>query len=72
MVLSLIVTIVSVKVQIFVFIYLKLFQLPGFKRRTEEVKKRADSEHGKVYLDLRRKKREMERDYGVPNVKMKF
>ncbi len=49
-------------VQMFVSICLKLFQLPGFKRRIEEVKKGAGPEHGKVYLDLSRKKEERERD----------
>ncbi len=53
----------SVHVQILVFIRLKLFQLPGFRRRTKGVKKGVDLEHGKVYLDLRRKKKE-EREKG--------
>ncbi len=55
-----VVTIVSINVQTFVYVCLKLFQLPGFKKRIEEVKKRAGPEHGKVYLNLRRRKREEE------------
>ncbi len=55
---SLIVTIVSINVQIFVSIYVKLFQLPRCKRRMEEIKKGAGIEHGKVYFDLRRRKKE--------------
>ncbi len=43
-------------------ICLELFHLPRSERRIEEVKKRAGSEWGKVYLDLqRRKKKERER-----------
>ncbi len=49
---------VSINAQIFVSIYLKLFQLPGFNRRIEEVKKGTSPEHRKVYLDLRRRKKE--------------
>ncbi len=47
--------IVSINVQIFVSICLKLFQLPGFKKRIEEVKKETGLEYGKVYLELRRR-----------------
>ncbi len=38
-------------------ICLKLFQLPRFERNMEEVKTRAGPEHGKVYFDLRRRKK---------------
>ncbi len=61
-ILSLIVTIMSLKLQIFVFIRLKLFQLHGFQMRTQEVKNGVDPEHGKVCLDLRRMRKGGERE----------
>ncbi len=47
-------------VHILVSICLKVFQLPSFERNIEEVKKGTGPEHGKVYFNLRRRKKKRE------------